>query len=134
MTKKKKIDPKNIGIYLDVDWERTFKPKYSDSGVELSFYKGRVLVTVPYGTERAKALQEQTGFVVAGTAWLDDEAIDRLVKLLREGKRVFKTHQRDIAKVAACAACRSRFGAVCDKHRSLFKKYGKKKSAPRGLR
>jgi hypothetical protein len=120
--------------YLDVDWNRTFKPKWSDSAVELTFYKGKVLVSVPYGTARAKALQEQTGFVVAGSAWLHAKDIDGLIKLLREGRRVYMQHQRDALKVANCDDCRKIFGGVCDRHRPLFKKYGKKKSPPRGLR
>lgn len=120
--------------YLDVDWNRTYKSKYSDSPVELTFYKGKVLLSVPQATDRAKALQEHAGLVLAGTAWLHVEDIDGLIKLLREGRRVYLKHQSDALKVANCEACREIFGAVCDKHRPLFKKYGKKKTPTRGLR
>lgn len=123
----------DIGIYLDVDWERTYVSRWLDARVELALYKGRVILSVESDAARAKALATHAGIVVGGRAWMRITDIDEVIKLLRAARRVLKMHQSDIRQVAACRDCRSIFAGVCARHRRLFKKYKKPKQS-RGVR
>lgn len=122
---------KNIGIYLNVDFERSFKS--NDAVVKMSLYKGHVVLKVVSTTKRARALAEHAGVCEAGVAWLEGPDLDRVIALLRDAQTAWRLHRDDIRKVAACEKCRERFAGVCDRHRVLFKKY-KRPRHTRGLR
>jgi hypothetical protein len=121
------------GIYLDVEWTRRYRSKWLQASVDLTMYKGRILLSVAEESDRATALAKHAGVTIGGDAWMNVSDIDAIGGLLREARRVLRQHQADVRKVAACKECSRIFAGVCKRHRALFKKYRRPKRS-RGIR
>jgi hypothetical protein len=117
-----RVPDRSIGIYLDTAFERTISG-LNDAAIELAMYKGYVVLSVKEDSERARAIAKHIRVEVGGQAWLAGRDFDRVIAALREARAMWRQHQVDVRRIAACAACRKLFAAVCDKHRPLFDKY-----------
>lgn len=102
---------------LDVSWERKMR-EVGDAAIEVSLYKGKIVMSIPHVSEQAKKYQEATGRTLAGTAWLDDKSIDQLISMLRDAKKTYKKHLGAARVAAACDDCTYK---VCAKHKHIFR-------------
>lgn len=122
---KKRTKYKDVWTYTDMNYRRSITKGMNDAVIEFHDYKGRILMNVsPAKNHDLGKLAAAAGVTVGTWAWLDANAIDRLMVELRLAKKAWLTHYRFMLSAEKCKACKERGWALCAKHKALKKKLG----------
>jgi hypothetical protein len=121
--KRDKVKKKypDVWCYTNMNFTRELRQGLNDARIELQDYKGHILLTVePLKLNKMEMLAAKAGISVGDDAWLDGDALDALIDMLRDAKKVWLAHYRWMRSVDACKACKKITwvsGGMCPRHR-----------------